>query len=86
MLLVYVHGFNDAKSRHFVRSILSDEDVIKHVNDNFMMWGCSAVTPEGNRALEKLPRVSATIVMSPEDGEMVVVCEFTDVCDAQVVL
>ena len=86
MLLVYLHGNNDAESRNFISNILTNQEVINHMNDNFMLWGCSVATPEGKGVMRKFraSKVPFTIVMSPKDNKMVVVGKIKNVLDAQV--
>ena len=86
MLLVYIHGNKDTESRDFISKILSNEEVISQMNNNFMLWGCSVATPEGNGVMRKFraSKVPFTVVMCPKDNKMVVVAKIKNVLDAQV--
>lgn len=86
MLLVYLHGNKDTESRDFISKILSNDEVIGQMNSNFILWGCSVATPEGNGVMRKFraSKVPFTIIMCPKDNKMVVVAKIKNVLDAQV--
>jgi len=85
MLLVYLHGNKDTESRDFISKILSNDEVIGQMNSNFILWGCSVATPEGNGVMRKFraSKVPFTIIMCPKDNKMVVVAKIKNVLDAQ---
>lgn len=50
-LLIYLHDSEAADTELFCRDTLSNVNVIRYINQNFLFWGCSVNSEEGRKTL-----------------------------------
>lgn len=48
-LLVYLHNVDATDTEVFCKETLSNPDVIRYINQNFLFWGCSIKSDEGKK-------------------------------------
>lgn len=48
-LLVYLHTNDAIDTEVFCKETLSNPDVVRYINQNFLFWGCSIKTDEGKK-------------------------------------
>lgn len=53
-LLVYLHKEDSAECKNFARNILSNDEVIRYINANFILWACSHNSNEGKKVTRML--------------------------------
>ncbi|CAG9812442.1 unnamed protein product [Phaedon cochleariae] len=74
-LLVYLHNSNAIDTEKFCRDTLSNPDVVRYVNQNFLFWGCSINSKEGSRTLNavKANHYPFLAVLVLKDNRMTIV-------------
>ncbi|KAJ8945725.1 hypothetical protein NQ314_009087 [Rhamnusium bicolor] len=50
-LLIYLHDADAPDTELFCKDTLSNREVVRYINQNFLFWGCSSKSDEGRRTL-----------------------------------